>query len=394
MNVLRRLPTRKLLAVIAGVLVAAGSVTAAAVAALGGSGPVPPAKSLAAAVHDSLAGPSVAGVTASISFTNRLLDSAGLPGMSPLLSGATGRLWAAADGRLRVELQSDRGDTELLVDKRTASLYDAANNTVYRLTLPARRSAPRRPDRPGGVPSVQRIQDQITSLMADVSLSGAIPSNVGGAPAYTVKISPKHSAGLLGSAALAWDAAHAIPLRVAVYAQGNSSPVLELRATQVSFGPVLDSALSISPPAGAKVVRISPGRPVRAPKAARRARPTTVSGLAAVAAGLPFKLAAPAQLAGLPRTSVKLLDWGTDKAALVTYGRHLGAIVVIERSATKGGAAGPSASGLPAVQINGAKGHELETALGTGLWFQRDGVSYIVAGSVPRTAAETAARGL
>ena len=46
------------------------------------------------------------------------------------------------------------------------------------------------------------------------------------------------------------------------------------------------------------------------------------------------------------------------------------------------------------MNIDGATGSELATALGTLLTFQRDGVQYLVVGSVPPIAAENAARGL
>jgi hypothetical protein len=49
---------------------------------------------------------------------------------------------------------------------------------------------------------------------------------------------------------------------------------------------------------------------------------------------------------------------------------------------------------LPSVNVNGATGKELATALGTVVTFERAGVSYTVAGSVPPVAAENAARGL
>src|SRR4249920_2231554 len=67
------------------------------------SGPTPPKRSLAAAIHHALAGPRVAGVTARIRFSNHLLASGVLPDSSqPLLSGATGRLWATG-GKARLE---------------------------------------------------------------------------------------------------------------------------------------------------------------------------------------------------------------------------------------------------------------------------------------------------
>ncbi len=107
---LRRIPTSRLLALLATVLVVLCGGAAIAVAAIGGSGSTPPPKPLAQAVHDALAAPSVQGITARIAFTNHLVDTGSLPGGStPLLTGAKGRLWASADGRFRLELQSDRG---------------------------------------------------------------------------------------------------------------------------------------------------------------------------------------------------------------------------------------------------------------------------------------------
>ena len=49
---------------------------------------------------------------------------------------------------------------------------------------------------------------------------------------------------------------------------------------------------------------------------------------------------------------------------------------------------------LPQINIGGATGTELATALGTVVTFERNGVAYVVAGSVPPVATESAARGL
>ncbi|MEA2281771.1 MAG: hypothetical protein QOK21_2378, partial [Solirubrobacteraceae bacterium] len=86
--------------------------------------------------------------------------------------------------------------------------------------------------------------------------------------------------------------------------------------------------------------------------------------------------------------------------ALVTYGQGLGGIAVLEspskaqpQTQKQGGRDGGGLS-LPKISINGASGEELDTALGTVVRFDRAGVGYVVAGSVPPTAAEAAARGL
>ena len=56
-------------------------------------------------------------------------------------------------------------------------------------------------------------------------------------------ISPKHDGGLLGAGELAWDATHGVPLRFAIYARAAHTPVLELKATDISFGSVASLGL-------------------------------------------------------------------------------------------------------------------------------------------------------
>jgi hypothetical protein len=82
-----------------------------------------------------------------------------------------------------------------------------------------------------------------------------------------------------------------------------------------------------------------------------------------------------------------------EAGALSVYGQGLGAILVLQSKAS--GKENPLRSlRLPRIAVGSATGSELATALGTVLTFQRHGVSYVVAGSVPPLAAENAARGL
>src|SRR5204862_3240941 len=113
-----------------------------------------------------------------------------------------------------------------------------------------------RPDA-GTPPALSEITTFLTELSKQATVSDAQPDNVGDQPAYTVAVSPKHDGGLLGSAELAFDAARGVPLRIAIYAQGSSSPALALEATQVAYGAVPSSAVDVKPPAGAKAVDLS-----------------------------------------------------------------------------------------------------------------------------------------
>ena len=135
MKLLRTVSTRRLLVGLLGVLVAGLASTAIAIAAVG-SGQVPAQASLADAIHTAMQGKPVAGVSADISFTNNLFAGSSIETADPLLTGATGRLWAS-DGHLRVELQSDNGDAQLVLDKQSFWMYDPTSRTVYRGSAPA-----------------------------------------------------------------------------------------------------------------------------------------------------------------------------------------------------------------------------------------------------------------
>ncbi|MGA9856225.1 MAG: hypothetical protein WBQ18_00110 [Solirubrobacteraceae bacterium] len=411
MKFLRTAPTGRLLAVIAaivGVIAAGAAIAVAATSA----GPVPKAQTLAKSLHGALKAKPVSGITADITFTNNLISSTDFTGgaKNPILQGATGRLWWSPGNGARLELQTTNGDTQIVVSKRRFWISDPSSSTVYEGTLPAERktAAAKQGAADTGLPSVAKIQAELSRLMNHAMVTGAKTSNptdVAGQPAYSVSISPKHSAGLLGSAQLAWDAATGVPLDIAVFARGNSTPVLELKATNISYGHVSASDVALTPPPGDKVVKIATPTTAghsAATHAGKARHHANVSGVSAVASHVPFTLAAPATLVGLPRHTTTLLDFGGKPAALVTYGQNLGGLAVIEQSAdtaskkTAAGQSSGSAGGLslPTVSINGASGTELGTALGTVLRYTKNGVAYTIIGSVLPTAATQAAQTL
>jgi hypothetical protein len=241
------------------------------------------------------------------------------------------------------------------------------------------------------VPGVSEIRATLQHLLQHASLAGPVPTNIGGQPAYTVRISPKHSAGLLGSVELGWDATHGVPLKVAVYSQGDSSPVLALKATSISFGPVPASDTRISFAPGAKIVHVT--APSHMANDQTGAKHPEVTGAKAVAGSLSFPLSAPASLVGVPRQTVRLVQSSSSKGAMVVYGHGLGAIVVLEEPLGSTQSHSPL-SALPSVSVHGAAAHELATALGTAIQWQRGGVRYTLIGSLPAPAAEAAARAI
>ncbi len=377
MNFLRRIPLNRLL-LLCGIVVVVG-IGATALASALGAGPTPAPKPLAQAIHDGLAAPAPEGVSANIQLTNQLLEGAGLANAgggggdggggssitsSPLFTGGSGRLWASKDGRFRLELQDQGGDTQVIFDGHTLEVYDAASNTLYRYTPPKGESGEGSSGSGSGtgsdhheVPSVKQIEEAISHLQGHASVSGAEPGDVAGQPAYTVRVGPKEPGSLFAGAELSFNADNGTPLRTAVYSTAGSSPVLELAATEISYGPVPDSVFSITPPSNVKVEEVK----------------------------LEAQAASDKRGARVHRSG--------SSPKVTTSGHGPGTIVVLQGK-SKGAGKSAGLEGLPQVNINGTKASELRTELGTLLSFERSGVRYLLAGSVSPAQLEAVARGL
>jgi outer membrane lipoprotein-sorting protein len=364
-NFLRRMPLGRLL-LLCGATVAIG-VFATAIALALGSGPTPPAKPLAQAVHDALAGAKsqpIQGYSAEIKLTDHLVEGSELAGgggagslaSSPLLTGASGRLWVG-DGKMRLELQAEKGDTQIVWDGRTFTVYDAASDTVYRYT-PGHGEGEGPMEQEGGaghgdeeVPSVAKIEEAVSHIRRHARLSEATPTDVAGRPAYAVRLSPPEGGSLIGGAELSFDAENALPLRAAVYSSTSSAPVIELAASSVSYGPVDPSVFQLAPPKSARVEELSL-----------------------------HERAVPAKT-------------GADEPKLSTHGHGITSIAVLEAK-EKGDGSSSSLESLPKVQLGSTTASELRTELGTILTFERGGVRYVLAGAVAPAAVEALARGL
>jgi outer membrane lipoprotein-sorting protein len=389
MRPLSGLPSRRLYAVLAAIAVLALS-GGIAQATLRNSDPKPPARPLALAAMDAVqSAQKLEGLSAQIHFTNNLLPAGTLPPgtKSPLAAGADGHLWLARDGRFRLDLTSSDGDAQIVSDGHKITVYDQTTKSVYSFGLPAEAAKALR----GRGFDLVGMGKALGPLLDQVTISGAKPTSTAGRPTYTVRIAPKDDGGLLAAAEVAWDAEKGVPLRAAVYAQGNDDPVLELKVTDITYGRVADADLRATPHPGAKTVEVDGDHAGRGH--ARLGGPDQrPADLATIDRRVGFHVVAPDELAGLTRGEAHVTGSGADAGVLITYGKGLGGIVVFEgKTTTKGLLAGLP---LPEVNIDGGTGKELATALGTIVTFERGGVSYAVAGLVPPVAAENAARGL
>ena len=360
--------------VLAAVMVAAVTVTAFALTR--GGGPTPPKTSLAGAIRAMAKDRPVAGVAAKFRIDTDLLPGTSSSFSVSPLNGATGTVWAGKGG-MRFVVRSELGTTELGFSKGRLVVYDRAHRTAYVLPLASHHSSEKtREHKAGSGGKTVNVGTVLNHLREGAILSGAIPGDIAGRPEYTVRLSPRHNGGLFGAVELAWDAAHRIPLRFAVYPRGSSTPAFAITVTSIHYGRVPTRALTVRPARGTKIVHVQ--LPSRQDATSSSSANQSATGVAAVQRAVNFRLAAPAVLAGMPRTQVRSVNLH-GPAALATYGRGLGTVFVLEQRVAPNEQS-PLAS-LPAASVNGAPGHELQTTLGTLLQFTRGGVTYTVVGS-------------
>ena len=375
--------------ILLAVLLSAVSVTAYAVTRSGA--PKPPPRSLASAAHIALTPHHVTGVSAQFAIDQHLLAGSSSTISASPISGATGRVWVAG-GRVRLDIHSQLGTTEVAFDGHQVTLWDKKHHVAYILPVAHHTSATAdAAKKTHTVPSIAAINRGIARLGKVAVVSGAIPGNVAGQKAYTVRLAPRHNGGLFGNFELAWDAARGVPLHFAIYPHGSSTAAIAITVTHIHYGPVSAARLALTPPAGTKIVHVHMPTQQSSKDAHTAHASRSVTGAAAVQRAVGFQLAAPAKLAGFSQGEVRSVDVGKTPAALVTYGKGLGTVFVLEQRATTGKS---QAAVLPAATVNGAKGHELDTTLGSLVQFTRGGITYTVVGSQPAATIMTAAQAL
>lgn len=374
--------------VLLAVLLSAITVTAYAVTRSGP--PKPPKRSLASAVHAALSQRPVTGVSARFTIDQHLLAGSSTTISASPLSGATGSVWVGG-GQVRLNVRSQLGTTELAYDGHQVTLYDRKHHVAYILPMAHHAADKAGAAHSHSVPTIAAIQKAIARVGKVAVVSGAIPSNVAGGKAYTVRVSPRRNGGLIGNLELAWDAARGVPLHFAISPRGSSTPAIAITATHIHYGAVPSARLALTLPAGTKIVHVH--RPSQSTLHSQTAGSTPdATGAAAVSQAVGFRLAAPAKLAGMARREVRSVNLGKNPAALLVYGRGLGTVFVLEQRATAADQSRLKA--LPSASIAGARGRELDTTLGSLVQFTRDGVTYTVVGSQPAARIMTAAQTL
>ena len=328
----------------------------------------------------------------------QLLEAAGQEGSFAASGPQTVRVWYGGPERLRAELQGENGDRVFVQNAERAWAYDGTTNT---LTTRERPSEPKASEPPHvkNPPSPVEIDEMLAELAPTSALAQGSPVSYAGREAYVLTLSPKDKGSTLvdrGRALI--DSETYLPLQLSLYAEGSPDPVFSWRVSDIDVGPVPAERFDFQVPPGAEVVPSDEGREERPEPEVRSAdKPRDVETVAEAQRLVDFEIG---ELASPPggRELTGVYLKGADGVVL-TYGSGWGTVVLAEGAQDDGASASrPGATGdptLPTVDLGGGvEATQLSTPVGAGLRWSTGGVSYVLAGSIPASELERAAREL
>jgi hypothetical protein len=157
-------------------------------------------------------------------------------------------------------INGQESEIDVVRNGNQAWLWDSTNQSVLHLVRQAGSSGVPAGPPPGAVPTPQQAATNILAhLSATTSVTLGSPVWVAGQPAYQLVVAPKGAPGstvdYIGIAIGANGELAGVPLQVAVYAKGVTTPALELGFTgSIQLGAPPASELTFAPPPGSKVV--------------------------------------------------------------------------------------------------------------------------------------------
>ena len=354
-------------------------------------------------------------VSGDVSWSNGLIPGSDLTGLlsgqgaaptslSGLALGGSGRLWFQQGSGLRLESQGSGSDFVVVAGKNGVWSYSSASGTATHYAQPSVASAaasagPHPQTSPTDPLAAITAGLQHFASTGTVTISGQ--ATVAGKPSYLLTMTPTSASTTVGSVRVAIDARTFVPLRVQVFARGDTTPALSAGFTSVSYGRLSDSLFAFTPPSGATVheqALPSPQGLFGGATTAKPAthRPLTLAQATAKAASYGLTLAVP-QPGGLPSAlpfagaTVTAPTKARAATAVLHYGAGFGSVVLVESQGVSGQSAGlqQQIAHLPrglvtTTTIAGAPGYELQTPLLNIAAWRHGTMTAVAAGSVPQ----------
>ena len=319
--------------------------------------------------------------------------------------GGSGRLWLQQGSGVRLESQGSGSDFVVVAGKDGLWTYSSATSTATHYIAPASASSPEPASSSSPPTSPTDPLATITAALQRFAATGTVTmgsaSTVAGQPSYLLVMTPTSTTTTVGSLQVAIDAKTFVPLRLQLFAKGDTTPTISAGFTSVSYRHVSDGLFAFTPPTGATVRSATVPSPQSLLSNTTAVKPATVKPLTlanatAKAAGFGLTLAVPqpnALPSDLPFAGATVTAPTKTRGALAVlhYGAGFGSVVLIESQGISSQAAGlqEQITQLPhglitAATIDGGPGYELQPSLVNVAAWHHGATTAVAAGLVPR----------
>lgn len=175
------------------------------------------------------------------------------------------KLWLGAHAEHISLIEPDAQEVDVVRNHNQLWLWDSSTQKVTHIIGPARALKAASGDSSGmstatsasSLTPMQVASKLLSHVGPNTSVTSGAPLFVAGQPAYQLVIGPKATAGStirdIEIAVGAEGALKGVPLQVAVFANGQAAPALELGFTSLSVGAPPASELTFTPPPGSHV---------------------------------------------------------------------------------------------------------------------------------------------
>ncbi len=177
-----------------------------------------------------------------------------LPYGGSLLNGShTIRYWYANEQQQRVAILGQNDEQDVFRDGTRMVLWDTHSRTYERHVVDTDQSGLPLSAGPAAVLTPPQLAEDILSIPNDARSTTLRSGDqvVPGRPTYELVVVPVSSRSLIGSVHIDIDGRQAVPVRVQIFARGESEAAIDISFTSISFGPPEDRNFSFVPPPGA-----------------------------------------------------------------------------------------------------------------------------------------------
>ncbi len=184
--------------------------------------------------------------------------------LTSLLTGNhTVKVYYKDSSHFRLAIPQPQAETDIIANGGKLWLWESAGNKATEIIPPAGTAKTATPmQTPTQTPlTPQQAADQILAKVGKTTLvSDQANVMVAGEPSYQLVLAPKDHRSLVGKVVIAVDGKYGVPLRVQLYAKGDSTPAFQVGYTDLQWVTPAASNFAFTPPAGASVDVVRPSK--------------------------------------------------------------------------------------------------------------------------------------